>query len=345
MSGGKDMNKTSKKRFAIAVVAMCVAGGAIAAEDGEWTLLLEPMYMDATGNDRQVLSVRQIDLDATPSMDTVSPVALDTEGKLTNRFTIQYSRASWDDWTLGFDVIFFGSAQGRPSHTAAADGPSGPIDQVVFEVADRSFASNDADELLSFKVLTDTDIAAWTADVYAIKTLAGTPERQLGLLLGLRNADFDNDYHGIAGIDGVNGTLIDASSNYDRMLGPLVGVIGEIQLGKNTLTGYIGHSVVFGSTNLSRTVSDFTGPASEPLTIVAQESFRRIQDVSIPITEFRITWLHPISRRLSLGLTANSSIWSDVPVPPEIEPGSVGGGLDRSTIVFFGIGAAVQFSF
>jgi hypothetical protein len=29
----------------------------------------------------------------------------------------------------------------------------------------------------------------------------------------------------------------------------------------------------------------------------------------------------------------------------EIEPGSVGGALDRSTIVFFGIGAAVEFSF
>ena len=165
---------------------------------------------------------------------------------------------------------------------------------------DRSFASNAPGEVLSFNVLTDTDLEAWTADVYGIKTLAETPERQLRLLLGLRNADFDNDYHGIAGIEGVNGSLIDASSNYDRMLGPLVGLIGEIQLGRNTLSAYIGQSVVFGSANLSRTISDFVGPASEAPTIVAQESFRREQDVSIPITEFRITWLHPISRRFSV---------------------------------------------
>jgi len=145
--------------------------------------------------------------------------------------------------------------------------------------------------------------------------------------MGLRNADFDNDYHGIAGIEAVNGSLIDASSNYDRMLGPLVGVIGEIQLGRSTLSGYIGQSVVFGSANLSRTISDFVGPASEAPTIVAQESFRRKQDVSIPITEFRITWLHPISRRFSLGVTANASIWSDVPVPPAIVPDVAGGGL------------------
>ena len=65
------MNKTAKKRFAVAVVAMCVTGGAIAAENGEWTLLLEPMYMDAFGHDRQVLNVRQIDLDATPATDTI----------------------------------------------------------------------------------------------------------------------------------------------------------------------------------------------------------------------------------------------------------------------------------
>jgi len=343
------MNKTSKYRFTATIVAVIMMGAASGSADGaensEWTLLLEPMYMDAFGNDRQVLSVRQIDLDATPTTDTVTPVALDTEGTLTNRITLQYSRANWEDWTVGLDVIFFAAPQGRPARTAAADGPSGPIDQVVFEVADRSFASNDPDETLSFNVLTDTDLAAWTADIYAIKTLAETPERQLRLLLGLRNADFDNDYHGIAGIEAVNGSLIDASSNYDRMLGPLVGLIGEIQLGKNTLTGYIGQSVVFGSANLSRTISDFTGPASEPLTIVAQESFRRKQDVSIPITEFRITWLHPISRRVSLGVTANASVWSDVPVPPAIVPGVEGGGFGKNTIVFFGLGAAVEVKF
>lgn len=330
----------------IAVVTMSVASGsALGAENGEWTLLLEPMYMDASGNDRQVLNVRQINLGATPATDTSTPVALDTEGTIVNRFTLQYSRANWEEWTVGLDVIYFGSAQGRPTQTAAADGPAGPIDQVVFEVSDRSFASNDPGEVLSFSVLEDTDLEAWTMDVYGIKTLAETPERQFRLLLGLRNADFDNDYFGVAAIEGVNGSLFDASSNYDRMLGPLVGLIGEIQVGKSTLAAYIGQSVVFGSANLSRTISDFVGPASDAPAIVAQESFRRIQDVSIPITEFRTTWLHPISPRVSLGVTANASVWSDVPVPPAIVPAAAGGGFNKSTIVFFGLGAAVEFRF
>ena len=343
------MNKTRNNHFAAAVVAVVTigvaSGSAVGAENTEWTLQLAPMYMDAFGNDSQVLIVRQIDQDATPATETSTPVALDTEGTLTNRFTLQYSRASWEEWTVGLDVIFLGTAQGRPTEAAAADGPSGPIDQVVFEVADRSFASNDPDEALSFRVLTDTDIAAWTTDVYGIRTLAETPERQLRLLLGLRSADFDNDYHGVAEIGAVNGSLIDASSNYDMMHGPLVGLIGEIQLGRSTLTGYISQSVIFGSTNLSRTISDFVGPFGEAPTIVAQESFRRKQDVSIPITELRITWLHPISQRFSLGLTTNASVWSDVPVPPAIVPGAGGSGLNKNTIVFFGIGAAVDYRF
>jgi hypothetical protein len=343
------MNKTRNNyltAIVVAVIAIDIAGGsAVGAENTEWTLQVAPMYMDAFGNDSQVLVVRRIDQDATPATETSTPVALDTEATLANRFTIQYSRASWEDWTVGLDVIFLGTAQGRPTEAAAADGPTGPIDQVVFEVADRSFASNDPDEALSFRVLTDTDIAAWTTDIYGIKTLAETPERQLRLLLGLRNADFDNDYHGVAGVVGVNGSLIDASSNYDMMHGPLVGLIGEVQFGKGTLTGYLGQSVVFGSTNLSRTVSDFVGPAGETQTVVAQESFRRKQDISIPITELRITWLYPISERFSLGLTANASAWSDVPVPPAIEPGATGNGLNKNTIVFFGIGAAVEYRF
>ena len=343
------MKSASKHRIAVTIVAVVslgpAGGGAIGAEESEWALRLEPMYTDAFGNDRQVLRVRQLDLDATPATDTATPVDLDTEGTLANRFTVQYSRAKWEDWTLGLDFIFFGTAQGRPARTGAADGPAGPIDQLIFEIADRSFTSSDPAEALTFDVITDTDIAAWTMDFYGIRTLAEAPERKLFLLLGLRNADFDNDYHGIAAIESVNGSLVDASSNYDAMQGPLIGLIGELQLGKNTLTGYIGQSVVFGSANLSRTISDFTGPVGDPLATVAQETYRRIHDVSIPITEFRVRWMHPVSRRFSVGATANASIWSDVPVPPAIEPGASGGSLDRNTIVFFGLGAALEYRF
>ena len=61
----------------------------------------------------------------------------------------------------------------------------------------------------------------------AIRTLAELSGGQLGLQLGLRFADFDNDYRAMVGVVNSNGLRIDASSNYGRMMGPLVGVVGD----------------------------------------------------------------------------------------------------------------------
>jgi len=335
--------------WALAGFLAVMTATASGAENGDWVLQLEPTYIDAFGHDQHVLTIHEFDLDATPATDLGTPVGLDTEARLTNRFRLEHRRASWEDWTLGLDLIFFGASQGRPARSSAASGPAGPIDRTVFEVADRSFESNDPSEPLYFRVLGDTDLEVWTMDIYGIKTLAETPERQLGLVLGLRNADFDNDFHAFAGIEGVNGSLVDASSNYDRMLGPLVGVSGQMRLGRNTLTGYLSQAVVFGGADLSRSIADFIGPApTERDLVIAQslQSFERRQDLTIPMTDLRITWLHPLGERLSLGVTANASIWSDVPVPPDIVPGAgAGGGFNKNTIVFFGVGAAIRLAF
>lgn len=326
-----------------AILAPLAIAGAAAAENGEWKLLLSPMSMDAFGHDQQVLTIRELDLSASPVVDLGTPIGLDTERVVTNRFALEYSRSTWEDWALGIDLIFFGASQGRPSRMAAAGGAPG-ADQVIFDAADRSFTSNGPGETLYFSVLGDTDLEVWTQDIYGVKTFAETAERRLKVHLGLRSADFDNDYHGIQGTENASGAIINASSNYDRMNGPLVGLSGEIELGRNTLIAYLGQSVVFGSADLGRGIGDFIGlPPPEPATtIVPQQSYERRQDVSIPITELRMTWLHPIGQRLSLGVTAEASMWSDVPVPPDIVPG---GGHNRNTIVFFGIGAAIQLKF
>jgi hypothetical protein len=316
------------------------------AENADWTLQLEPTYMEAFGHDQQVLTIRALDLNATPAADVGTPVGLDTESRVTNRFRLDYRRTTWAAWTVGLDLIFFGASQGRPARAGA---PSAPIDRTIFEVADRTFVSNGPNEPLYFRVLGDTDLEVWTMDVYGMRTLAESPERKVRLVLGARNADFDNDYHAFAGVGAVGGSLVEASSNYDRMLGPLVGIVGEMQVGKNTLLGSLSQSVVFGSADVGRTINDFAGPPpEEAIQVIPQsfEAYERTQDVTIPITDLRMTWLHPVGERLSLGVTANASIWSDVPVPPDIFPGpAAGGGFNKNTIVFFGVGAAIRLTF
>ncbi len=324
----------------IVLVVLLVLGGAESAraDDGEWTLLLEPMYMDAYGHDQHILTIHQIDLDSTPTVDTKTPVALDTDGGLGFRFELQYARS---DWGAGLDFFWFDTSQGRPSHTAAGAGPN---DEVAFETAGRSFASNDPSQVLVFNVLEDTDLNAWAVDLYGLKTLASMPAGSLQLQFGVRNADFDNDYHSVVGVQDIEGSLFDASSNYGRMIGPLVGLVAEANFGKHSVRGYIGQSVVFGTASLVNSTRDFVGPVSGAPTVVAEESFGKDEDVAIPITEFRVNWLYPISRRVSLGLSANTSVWWDVRVPPGVIPSADGSEVFlENTIVYFGLAVAVKF--
>ncbi|HKZ72516.1 MAG TPA: hypothetical protein VJ011_00550 [Steroidobacteraceae bacterium] len=329
-------------RTVLPILLTLGGAGTASGADGGWSLLLEPMYMDAYGHDQHVLTIHEVDLGSTPPVDTKTPVTLDNEAGPGYRFELQYARSSW---ALGLDFFWFNSSQGRPSRTSVASGPAGPLDQVAFETADRTFTSGAPGEVLVFSVLEDTDIAAWTVDLYAMKPLGETPERGVHLQFGIRNADFDNDYHSVVAAQNVGGSLLDASSNYGRMIGPLVGLSGNVHFGRSALRSYIGQSVVFGTAELRHVTRDFIGPISDAPAVVALETFGKDQDVAIPITEFRINWLYPISQRVSLGLSANTSVWWDVPVPPGVIP-IVGGDevFHENTIVYFGLAVAVKLS-
>jgi hypothetical protein len=310
----------------------------IRAEEAQWTVLLEPMYMDVYGHDTHVLTIRQSNLDSTPTQIDETPVALQTEDRIGFRFELQYTRS---DWGMGLDFFWFNTSQGRPTRTAAASGPGGP-EQVAFETSDRTFTSDDPGEVLFFNVLEDTDIATWTVDLYGLKTLTETPAGSWQLQFGLRNADFDNDYHHAVGIQDVGGTLVDASSNYGRMMGPVIGVVTDVRFGKHSIRAYLGQSVVLGSAELLlHETSDFVGPFGTTPTITAQESFNRDEDVAIPITEFRINWLYPISQRIAVGVSANTSVWWNVPVPPGVIPGA-SDTFHEDTLVYFGLAVAVK---
>jgi hypothetical protein len=329
-------------RFLFAILPVLLVPGQAGAGEGEWTLQLEPMIMDGFGNDRHVLTSREIDVDAAPALATSTPVALDTENGPGYRFELRYGRESWDDWGLGLDFFWFSASQGRPARTAAA---SAPIDTVIFEVSDREYASSDPADVLYFNTLEDTDIATWTADLYATRMLLATPDHGLELQLGLRNADFDNDVHTVAGIQDVGGSTFDASSNYGRMIGPLVGLAADFHFGRNTIRTYLGQSLVFGTTDLSNMTRDFTGPFTDMPAVVSQSTFGTEQDTSIPITEFRVTWTYRINRRFALGLAANSSIWWDVPVPPGVDPGVSGNeAFAENTIRYFGLAGVIKLS-
>ena len=259
------------------------------------------------------------------------------------RDEVQYTRKQWR-W--GVDIFWFDTAQSAASRTAAADGPSGPVNDVVFQVADRSFTSSGPSEVLYYSVLEDTDLAAWTVDLYGMRTLAGNSDSGIHLQFGLRIGDFDNDYRAVVGMQDATGSRLDASSNYDLMMGPLVGLAGDFHSGRNHIEGYIGQSVLLGSVELTSMSREFTGPSSDAPSFYAQETLSTVKDVAVPITEFRLNWTYRLSKLLSLGLGANTSVWWDVAVPPGVIPIEGGdGALHENTIVFFGVLGVVELRF
>lgn len=320
------------------------------AAGADWRLQFELMNMEAHGHDQHVLTAREIDLQSIPRSESKTAVSLDTDSGLAYRGELQYLAGPW---RYGADFFWFNTSQGTADRTAAASGPAGPIDEVVFEVADRSYTSSGPGEALFYSVLEDTDLAVWTLDLYAMRTLAEKPDSAIHLQFGLRVGDFDNDYRAVVGLQDVIGSRLDASSNYDRMMGPLVGLAAELRRGRNHLTAHLGQSVIFGSAELTSRSRQFSGPSDsafpvdgELTSVLAQKQFKAERDVGIPITEIRFKWTYEMTRHLSLGLGANAATWWDVSVPPGVIP-TAGGDqvLHENTIVFFGLAGAVELRF
>jgi len=324
---------------ALAWVACVLTIAAVPAADGAWSFEVAPVYMQVYGHDQQVLSVHRFDFGA-PSADAIDGVHLDTDEDLSYRARFE---AGSGDWRWGAGFLWVRAPQGVGDRGASADGS----DLVIYETADRSYASSTPGETLFFRVLEDTTIEMWTADLYALRTLAETPATRLALQLGLKVGDFDNDYRAAVGIEGVAGTRLDASSNYDRMMGPLVGLFAELELGsRSSFEGYLGQSVLIGSVELTSVARDFTGAFSEMPDPVFfnRRSFRTERDVAIPVTELELRWSYRLSDRFTLFVGSEATVWWDVPVPPAVVPNTGPDALHENTLVFVGALAGLRWT-
>jgi len=342
------MRITTRHPIAAALVVGATVLFASPSSAGEWTFRLEPMLMDASGHDQHVLDIHEIRTDAIPMSDMTTAVRLDTDSGYAFHGEVRY--ASGGDWTWGADVTVFYTDQSAADRTGAGTGPD---DRVVFEVADRSFVSADPDDILLYTVLEDTSLQTWTVDLYALRALSSNDIGSLELQLGIRTADFDNDYRAVVGIQDNGGRRLDASSNYDRMMGPMVGFVGRIVWGRSVFEGTIAQSVLFGSVELTSSAREFTGPLGAALpveaelpTVTAIDSFRATEDVAIPVTDVGFSWTVRVARWLALGAGVTSSTWWDVPVPPGVVPTDSGlQTLHKNTIVFYGVSVIAEMRF
>jgi len=318
-------------------VVICAAWGLPAsAGEGRWSIQLEGVYTDAAGHDPHVLSLHEIDF--ANGIDRATGTLLETESDLGFRVRAEYARGNW---TWGFANWVFYTEQSTPEISRSAD--SGTT--LALEVPGSIFVSSGPDEVLFYRVLEDTSVQTWTVDLYATRRLVENDAGKLGLKLGVKFGDFDNDYRTAAGIAGTEGVRFDASSNYGRMTGPLLGIVGDLPLGRSSLRGSLTQSVIFGDVDLSMMTREFVGPFGESPEFVSETTFATTANVAIPVSELELEWLYPVWSHLAFGVGVSASAWWDVPVPPGVSVSTGVNALAENTIVYMGVSGIVRIEF
>ncbi|MCB1043886.1 MAG: hypothetical protein KDC35_13165 [Acidobacteria bacterium] len=312
----------------------------VPAQDGKWEITFSPLYVDVVGNDPHVLSIHNVQQTDSFATDARTAVSIDTES---GNGWLGEARYDKGKWAFGIDFFWFVNSQiTDPLRMTGTDATH----YVAFEIADRSYVSESPDQVLYFQGLEDNELKAWTFDLFALLELARTEHGTISAQLGLRNADYDNDYHAVVGIEGIGGTRQDASSNYPRMTGPLVGFTGQFHWGRNHLQGVLNQSVVFGSVELSGQLRDFNGPFNEAPDFVSDQTLHYMKSTGIPITDFRLKYSREIGQRWSLGIGMHHTAWWDLPIPPGVDPMPGGSGQFReNSMILSGIILSLGFHF
>lgn len=318
--------------------ALLLAEGDGVARAADWKSSFEGVFLDVFGHDPLVLTI--LETGGPPPATARTGVALETESKLGYRADLQVRRGTW-----GLGAEFFWITTGQQLERSASASAAGG--DVTFEVGGGAFTSTSPAEALYFRRLEDTDLNAWSFDLYAARQLGGSAERGVEARAGLRVADFDNDHRTAAGIEGVRGLRTDASSNYGAMRGPLLGLKGWTARGRNAFQASIAQSVVFGEAELSNRRRAFTGGGfAEDAPFVSDATFATTRDSAIPMTDLRLVWTYRLTRSIAAGLSATASTWWDVPVPPGVVPAEGAAvALDENTLVFSGVGVVIEISY
>lgn len=336
----RSRNQTTH-RFSIVLTTLlsilAAAGGAAAgARDDGWKVEVEPVYVAVSGHDQHVLTEQR--------GGARERRELDTDSALGYRATLLDDRGRW---AFGIDFFIHRTDQSAGPRREAAGGPG---TAVAFEVPGRSLVSNGPGEVLYYQTLEDTTVELWVVDATARRALRGG-DSPWSLVFGLRNADFDNDYRAVAGIEGVGGTRIDASSNYSRLTGPLVGIATTLGSGRHELDVDLRQSVVFGDIELTRTLRDFEGPpgafAGPPEDVPPGFNPRVLSatdNIEVPMTDLRLAWRYRPGRRWILGASFGATAWWDLAVPPGVVP-SRPEAREETTLVTYGFGVTAGFSF
>jgi hypothetical protein len=307
------------------------------ASSPAWSVEVAPVYVLVEGHDPEVVRVR--------SGAGAENVALATDDALGYRAAVLWDRGRW---AYGLDFFIHRVDQsGGPLEATAAAGGSASV-----ELPHRTFTAPGAgSEGLYYRTLEDTTVELWVLDLVARRAVGAVDGGGAALLFGVRNADFDNDYRAIAGRGDVGGARLDASSNYSRMMGPVVGALWAGERGRHTFGADLRLAVVFGDIELERAIRDFSGPPGRfagPPEELPPAPERHVIDetdsITVPMTDLRLSWEVRLGAGWAVGVGAGAAAWIDLAVPPGVAPARPDA-REETTMVTYDAGATVRWTF
>lgn len=303
-----------KKAVLIISALMLFSMGSLAyAEDkGQWSIQLEPMWMDVSGNDVHVGDIFRgradwyydgiNDIYTVRYGITYEPINLNMKDKLTLRSEVTYRKNQWGIGLSGWWFNTDDSVRGRvttPPGIWGTDGINWWITDYengvrmwdnTIEPVDNEL---EASRYSPVDYWAGNDLGVWTADIFGIRTLAEKKDSHIDMTFGLKLGSLDNDrnegqrqrsfvYHEFGpGYHWDNQITLESKSNvdYGLMAGPAIGLSGKAKYKSLSLEGLINQSILLGRVKQSGTWIDIddiwivTGPEGGPFTPVQQYAY------------------------------------------------------------------------
>lgn len=362
----KKLNFCNKYIAIVIGVLLSLVAPPSCANEEEWNIHLEPMYMAAYGNDTRIADIVAISTDLGSggrfSQTASSAVNLGMNDNFAIRGELEYRKNGWGWGASGWGVNANGAKSGGPFNSDFILGP-GPTPPTVNETQvilwnETLFSPPIRQNGLAFQAKNNLDI--WNTDLYAIRTLAKNTENQLDLTFGVKignmdnkrqesvdNAFFFSSFPGV-GILTIGKARHTSQANFNVMAGPSIGIKSLTRFGKHKVEGLLNQSVLIGEIEQKASFQLETAGVGFAPEFSSQTFSRKGTDV-VPITEIKFKYMYEVTDHLSLGFGAFASIWWNVPLSPEFShvssfnPGTWK--LRESTLSFVGGMGSISYRF
>ncbi|PIX22818.1 MAG: hypothetical protein COZ68_11105 [Deltaproteobacteria bacterium CG_4_8_14_3_um_filter_43_13] len=345
---------STRQKLAVFIFAaiMLFAIGKSSYAEGGWSIQLEPMWMDVTGNDVHVGDVFNYKEEFTEDAEgnytvkygvTYDPINLNMDSKLTLRTEIVYKKTQWglgvSGWWFNTDASLSGRVTTPPSESTG-DGYTYYVNGVRMWDSTIIPVYNELEESYCSPVdyWARNDLGVWTANIFGLRTLAEKENSHIDLTFGLKVGSLNNDrnegqtqrayvedYY-YYGLDFDNNIRLESTSkaDYGLMAGPSIGLQGKAKYKRVGIEALVNQSVLIGKVDQSGTWTDiddilytYGGSTIRHNVYTGGFSFSKDETVAIPVTELRLKFMVDLMKNVSIGIGGFASIWYNAPLAPK----------------------------